>query len=167
VESRSRDSGSRGRVPDMTETPYRPLIRRQVDLERAWRRLMGPGDFSHHSLWLMVVLADDRPFPHLVEIDEAVEPPDPDEVAGFARFLRHLVIDMGEGSRVALLRSRPGPPGVTDEDRAWAQATYAACRPKVRISRHRVLRTAGGCRTKKRPGRKLPRPLCPIPPAAR
>lgn len=112
----------------MTETPYRPLIRRQVDLERAWRRLMGPGDFSGHSLWLMVVLADDRPFPHLVEIDEALDPPGPDEVAGFASFLRHLVTDMGPGSRVAFLRSRPGGPDVTDEDRAWAQATYDACR---------------------------------------
>jgi hypothetical protein len=112
----------------MTEMPYRPVIRRQRDLEATWRHLMGRGGFDGHSLWLMVILPDDRPFPHLLEIDEATSPPGSEELEGLSAFLRVLVTDLGEGSRVAFLRSRPGRRGVTDDDRAWAGATYDACR---------------------------------------
>ncbi len=113
----------------MTEPPsYRPEIRTQADLAEVWAHLMGPGGYARPSLWLLVILADHRPIPHLVEITGADEPPAENELAAFARFLRSLADDLGPGARFATLRTRPGSDTVTDLDRAWAASAYDACR---------------------------------------
>lgn len=106
--------------------PSRPPIRTQADLERTWRLLMGPGGYGASSLWMMLIL-DDRPVPHLVEITGADDPPDPEEKNGFVSLLRSVGSRTGPGLRVAFLRSRPGTPAVTARDRTWA-AVYAATR---------------------------------------
>ena len=103
---------------------FRPTIRTQADLEEAWRTLMGPLGFSQHSVWLMLVDASDRPDPHLSRIDEADDPPTTAELSGFAEMLRTLHAELVPGGRVAFLRSRPGPAGVTADDRAWAAALH-------------------------------------------
>ena len=103
---------------------FRPTIRSQQDLEDAWRRLMGPLGFSGHSIWLMLIAADDRPFPHLTQIEEAVEPPPPEDLAGFAEMVAELRTEFAPGGRLAFLRSRPGGSGLTPDDKAWAEALY-------------------------------------------
>ena len=52
-------------------TPFRPTVRSQADLEAVWKHLMGPWGFGGHSVWMLVIDADDRPFPHITEITEA------------------------------------------------------------------------------------------------
>ena len=72
-------------------TSYRPVVRSQSDLEAVWKHLMGAQTsdrgFGGHSLWLVVIDADDRPFPQITEITEAVEPPDDEMVSSIATFL--------------------------------------------------------------------------------
>ncbi len=108
----------------VTGMTFRPTIRTQQDLEDAWRSLMGPLGFSGHSIWLMLIGADDQPFPHLTRIEEAEHPPTPDGLSGFARMIGELLADFAPGGRVAFLRSRPGNGGLTPDDRAWAHALY-------------------------------------------
>jgi hypothetical protein len=105
--------------------PFRPVVRSQSDLEAVWKELMGELGFGGHSLWLLLIDADDRPLPQITEITEAVEPPDDEMVTSVATFLGHLAAD---GHRFAFLRSRPGHGGLTDNDRAWARSLYEAGR---------------------------------------
>jgi hypothetical protein len=107
---------------------YAPVIQTQADLEQVWRRLMSPLGFSGHSVWLMFIGADDRPVPQLTQIEDALTPPDEQVLGGLAQVLRSVVDDLVPGGRVACLRSRPGRPAVTDDDRAWASGLYDACR---------------------------------------
>lgn len=111
----------------MTEQRFRPHVTTQAELEAAWRELMGPWSFGRHSIWMMLIV-DDRPFPHLTEIAEAEEPPGAGHVDGLAEVLLMLDRDVAPGARVAFLRSRPGKDVVTDVDRAWATSLYAAAR---------------------------------------
>jgi hypothetical protein len=105
--------------------PFRPVVRSQSDLEAVWKELGGPWGFGGHSLWLLVIDADDRPFPQITEITEAFEPPDDGMVDSLAAFIGELSKD---GDRFAFLRSRPGHGGLTANDRAWARALYEAGR---------------------------------------
>jgi hypothetical protein len=106
---------------------FSPVLTTQVELERAWRQLMGPWSFGGHSVWMMLVV-DDRPLPHLTEIAEAEDPPDGEQVDGLAEILLMLDREVAPGARVAFLRSRPGRDVITDTDRAWATGLYAAAR---------------------------------------
>jgi hypothetical protein len=101
---------------------FDPVIRSQQDLADVWSRLMRPLGFSRRSVWLMLIGADDRPIPHLTEIEQAEDPPDPAELQGMAEVISELATELAPGGRVAFLRSRPGAPGVTADDRAWARA---------------------------------------------
>jgi hypothetical protein len=108
----------------MPDQPYRPLLRTQSDVEAMWRRLMEPLGFGGHTIW-MVVIENDRPLPRIVEIVEAVEPPEDEDAEAFGGFLAELA---SPGCRFAFLRSRPGGGSATAADRAWARTLYAACR---------------------------------------
>ncbi|WP_432476669.1 hypothetical protein [Nocardioides sp. GXQ0305] len=103
---------------------FRPTIRTQQDLEDTWRHLMGPLGFSRETIWLMLIDRDDQPFPQLTQIDDATTPPSGDELAGFTALVGELCSEFAPGGRVAFLRSRPGPGGLTTRDRAWARALY-------------------------------------------
>ena len=111
----------------MTTTPFSPTIRTQADLRDAWQLLMGPGAYSGHSVWMMLIL-DDHPFPHLTEITDAEEPPAAEDMGGLVELLRMLDREVAPGARVAFLRSRPGVGEITETDRAWAASLYAASR---------------------------------------
>lgn len=111
----------------MTSPRFAPDLATQAQLEEAWRELMGPWSFGRHSIWLMLIV-DDRPLPHLTEIDEAVDPPVPDQVEGLAEMLLMLDRDVAPGCRVAFLRSRPGKDTITADDRTWASRLYSAAR---------------------------------------
>jgi hypothetical protein len=110
-----------------TRKPYRPLIRTQEELQRAWRHLMEPLGFATRSLWLMVIEDDDRPVPHLTELTDLAELPDPRS----ARDMGELVSAVSAAlplARLAFLLSRPdtGPPATPDH--AWAEVVYDAAR---------------------------------------
>lgn len=107
---------------------FAPIIRSQQDLEDAWRQLMGPFGFSGRSIWVLLVDSEDRPFPHLTQIEQADAVPTPEELGDFAQTVALLLEEFAPGGRVAFLRSRPGAPGVTDDDRAWARVLYDAGR---------------------------------------
>jgi len=108
----------------MNETPFRPVLRTQSDVEQMWRRLMKPLGFSGCSLW-MVVIEDDRPVPQIMEIVEMPLAPEEGDAEAIAGVLAHLADD---GSRFAFLRSRPGGGRPDASDRAWARALYDAGR---------------------------------------
>lgn len=108
--------------------PFRPIIRTQADLELAWRQLMSPLGFGRHSIWMMLVDTDDRPVPQITEIEDADEPPTPEQTETMSGFFGRLVTDVCPGARLAFLRSRPGGGGANADDRAWAQSLYDAAR---------------------------------------
>ncbi len=108
------------------------VITTQAQLEEAWHDLMGPWSFGRHSLWLLVI-ADDRPVPHLTEIELDADPPGAEDLDGMAQVLDMLAEDLGPDIRVAFLRSRPGIDTITATDRAWASSLYAAAR-RARVS---------------------------------
>ncbi len=108
--------------------PLRPVIRNQADLEQAWRTLMEPLGFSTHTMWVMLIDPDDRPFPQLIEVVDTTPDPTPEEQESFAAFLRHFPSEPASGGRLAFLLSRPGRNGVGPTDRRWAASVYDACR---------------------------------------
>ena len=108
----------------MTDEPFRPLLTTQAELETMWRRLMSPLGFHAHTLW-MVVVQDDRPIPHLLEIVEASEAPVDEDVEAFAGVLAPLA---RPDTRFAFLRSRPGGGSPDGDDRAWSRALHDAGR---------------------------------------
>ncbi|MCW2792648.1 MAG: hypothetical protein JWO76_1746 [Nocardioides sp.] len=111
----------------MTKNPAESVIRSQSDLEAVWCDLMGAGGFGGHTVW-MLLIADDRPLPQIVEITDAETPPDEEGRRGFAEVLTGVADLVGDDVRFAFLRSRPGGPTITEDDRAWAAALYDACR---------------------------------------
>jgi len=102
-------------------TPFRPVLRTQVQLEAAWRHLMGPHSYSGRSVWLMMITSDDRPLPHLAEFAELPEVPDDALVDGLTSVLA-ATVEEARPVRLAFLLSRPGLDGVRPADRAWARA---------------------------------------------
>jgi hypothetical protein len=108
----------------MTETPFRPVLHTQADVEQMWRRLMTPLGFTGSSLW-MVVVEDDRPLPRVMEIAELPMAPEAGEAEALAGVLERLA---DEGTRFAFLRSRPGGGRPDESDRAWARTLYDAGR---------------------------------------
>ena len=108
----------------MTETPFRPVLRTQADVEQMWRRLMTPLGFAGCSLW-MVVVEEDRPVPRMMEIAELPMAPEAGETEALAGVLERLA---DEGTRFAFLRSRPGGGRPDESDRAWARTLYDAGR---------------------------------------
>lgn len=112
---------------DTLSEPFRPTIRTQADLERAWRHLMQPLGFSRSTLWMLLLDADDRPLPQLVELEDCPARPEPEALEGLAE-MASIVLADHPGGRWAFLRSRPGGATVTDTDRAWAHGLLAACR---------------------------------------
>jgi hypothetical protein len=101
---------------------YCPTIRTQSDLEHTWRQLMEPLGFGGHSLWFMLIGADDHPYPGLTEIEDSEEVPTPDDLEALGELLASLLPAMAPGGRVAFLLTRPGRDGVTARDRDFAAA---------------------------------------------
>ena len=127
MEERSRDACRGATLDVMSTSPFRPLVTTQAELQETWRELMGPWSFGGHSIWLMLI-QDDRPFPHLTEFSETEDPPAAGSVDAVAHMLQMLEVEIAPGARVAFLRSRPGKDVITEIDRAWATCLYAAAR---------------------------------------
>ena len=107
-------------------TTYRPRIRHDVDLERAWRVIDPPGQPRPHAFWIMLIGPDQRAHTRVVQVEEAFDPPPPGRRHVFVDFLAELARTTPGGvERVAFLRTRPGRLGHTAEDLAWAECLYA------------------------------------------
>src|SRR5688572_29061921 len=111
-------------------TPYRPTIRSQADLEKAWRRLIRPLGFHRRSVWLLLIDGDDRPTPVMTEVTDLPEAPDAEATDGFGHVLGDLLEHVDPAGRWALLLSRPGAHPTDEADRAWAGALYATVRSR-------------------------------------
>jgi hypothetical protein len=124
VDDRAHGLANRGIVVGMDQTPFRPLLRTQSDVETMWRRLMTPLGFRSCSLW-MVVIEGEQPVPKVMEFAEMPTAPEEGDIEALAGVLAHLG---APGTRLAVLRSRPGGGRPDASDRAWARALYAAGR---------------------------------------
>lgn len=111
-------------VVAMSETPFRPLLRTQSDVETMWRRLMSPLGFRSCSLW-MVVVDGEQPVPKVMEFAEMPDAPEDGDAEALGTVLEGLA---APDTRFAFLRSRPGGGRPNEHDRAWANALYAAGR---------------------------------------
>lgn len=108
-------------------------IHSAADLRQRWRALMGPLGFGGRLLWFAFVGPDRRLIKVLSDMPIGVRPV-PDVVDGLMTTLGVLVGDLGEGSTVALLLTRPGGGTISTADRRWADAlTEAAERLDVPI----------------------------------
>lgn len=111
--------------PDGTTPP----VRTQADLHRHWRDLIRPLGFATARLYVGFVMPEGEVVPHLIDIDDLPDLPDPELVGNLMGILAS-VLDrtLPAGARVAVLYARPGRRGVTRADRAWASALLAAAR---------------------------------------
>ncbi|MFD1825156.1 MULTISPECIES: hypothetical protein [Mumia] len=100
----------------------------QRALHERWCALMGELGFSRRALWLACVDVDRRMVPPLVKIDECPTSPDPAGVRQLLAQARSLVDDGAPDGSLAVLLTRPGRAGITEDDRAWARALLDAGR---------------------------------------
>jgi hypothetical protein len=108
----------------MNQTPFRPVLRTQSDVEQMWRRLMSPLGFSSTTLW-MVVVEDEQPLPRVTEFAGLPESPAAGDAEALAGVLENLATPQ---ISCAFLRTRPGHGRPDLHDRAWAQTLYDAGR---------------------------------------
>ncbi|MGH3641462.1 MAG: hypothetical protein ACRDUX_20805 [Mycobacterium sp.] len=92
-----------------------------ADLHQRWRALMGTLGFGERLLWFAFIGPDRRLIKVASHVPVAASP-EPALVENVMTALKVLVANVGEGSTVALLLSRPGVGDVTDADRQWATA---------------------------------------------
>ncbi|WP_426242123.1 hypothetical protein [Nocardioides sp. LHG3406-4] len=105
---------------------YRPHIRNEYDLERAWRIIAPPQEPRPHSLWIMLIGEGRRAFTQLTQVEDAFTVPPPESGHVLPDFVRELVDAVPAAvERIAFLRTRPGHFGPTNEDLAWAECLYA------------------------------------------
>jgi hypothetical protein len=104
-----------------------PVVRTQSDLDALWRTLMGPLGFGYPRLYVVFIPPDGRCVPHITEVSDLSELPDP-LVIGNLLGICSTLLDrtLPSGSRVAFLHARPGGRGITAADRAWGAALLAA-----------------------------------------
>lgn len=102
-------------------SPRDTIVHTTSDLFALWQGLMGEGGFSRRSVWLLFLDEDGRPEPVIVPIDDVPQVPDRRSVNGLATVVSGLIAE-GMAASVALLVSRPGHRGMTEDDRRWARA---------------------------------------------
>ena len=115
-------------IPPMTHPADLPPVRTQDDLRRVWRMLMGPLGFGRRSLWLLVLDADDRPTPFILQIEDLPARPDPAQVDDVVRLCQEVLCGPASGASVVFLLTRPGRGGLTPEEALWAGALHRAVR---------------------------------------
>lgn len=94
---------------------------------------MGPLGFSERLLWMQFFGPDGRMTPVLSQIADLPQAPDVQLVDNLMMICRRLCDDLAGGS-VAMLLSRPGPAGITAQERLWARRlTEAAAAAEVAL----------------------------------
>ncbi len=117
-------------MDELSDELARLRLRTQSDVQRLWELLMRPLGFSSTTVWLCAVDEDGRPIPHLSRIGDPGDRhvPSSEEVAALVDALRHLTGEAGGALGFALLLSRPGRSGLSQEDRRFAADVLGACR---------------------------------------
>ena len=119
-------------IPPLTRPSDLPPVRTQDDLRRLWRMLMGPLGFGGRSLWLLVLDADDRPTPYILQIEDLPRRPDPTQVEDVVRLCQEALCDPSSrtpnGASVVFLLTRPGRRGLTSDEILWARDLHRAVR---------------------------------------
>ena len=116
-------------IPPLLPPEDMPAIKTQSDLARHWRALMGPLGFSRPVLWLMFLDPSGRCDGMVTQVDEIPETSDPELLANLLGICAQVIdSELQPGSRVAFLRSLPGPRELTDGDRSWARGLLDAAR---------------------------------------
>lgn len=115
----------------MTLLPIPPVdtatepIGSPADLQQRWRALMQELGFGERLLRFAFVGPDRRLLKVLTDVEIGVRP-SRRMIDSLMWQLSTLVDGLGEGHTVALLMSRPGRGGVSDNDRRWCAALTAA-----------------------------------------
>jgi hypothetical protein len=94
-------------------------IHSPADMRQRWRALMGPLGFGERLLRFSFVGPDRRMVKVLGDVPIRLSP-EPELVRSLMVALSGLVHQVGEGSTVALLLTRPGVGPVSNGDRQWS-----------------------------------------------
>lgn len=121
-------------IPPLLPPERTPPIRTPGDLHRQWRAFMGPLGFGSRTLWMLFLAPDGRIEQPIPQIGDLPLQPRARLVRNLLGVCAMVLDDLGGGGSVAFLLARPGPPGLTDHDRAWEQALgRAAAEERVRL----------------------------------
>ncbi|HWJ66755.1 MAG TPA: hypothetical protein VNT31_08765 [Nocardioides sp.] len=103
-------------IPQLRRPEDMPPVTDQASLAHAWRALMGELGFASPQLWLLF-LDGDR-LRNLLKVEDVPLDPTDRELAG----VRSLLEPVADRPRsCAFLYARPGGPGRTPGDLAWAR----------------------------------------------
>ncbi len=117
-------------TPPLNRPEDMPPIRSQADLYQLWRALMGELGFAAPQLWMVLLDADARCTPVIQKIEDIPHVPDPQMLDNLMTVCRGILDEVLPGGSVAFLLARPGSPGLTASDRAWAAGLSAAARER-------------------------------------
>jgi hypothetical protein len=106
--------------PQLASVP----IRSADDLTARWTSLLDPPVFGARSLWLTWVGDDGLMLPVIVPIDDLPDEPDRQLLSGLLQVAGGVLTDQlpDDDGHIAFALCRPGPPEVTMDDDAWAEA---------------------------------------------
>lgn len=94
-------------------------IHSAADMRQRWRALMGPLGFGERLLRFSFVGPDRRMVKVLGDVPIKMTP-EPESLRNLMEALSKLVHQVGDGSTVALLLTRPGVGPVSSSDRRWS-----------------------------------------------
>lgn len=113
-------------IPPLRRLEDMPPIRTQEDLCQFWRSLMGPLGFGCRRIWFIMLAADGRLLPGLVQVDDCPSEPDPVMLGHLMDRILELLDADAQRHSVAFLWSRPGSAATTEADALWGKAIRAA-----------------------------------------
>ena len=121
--------GDRGlrRSWGMTSTDI-PPVRTHADLELAWRRLIEPLGFGSRQIFAILLDADGRVHPSIVNVTDCPAAPDGQMLVNLARSLRTVRDEADPDAAFAMLWARPTHAGTRASDIQWVRAITAVMR---------------------------------------
>ena len=92
-----------------------------------------PLGFSERLLWVILLTAEGRVTPVVLQVEDLPRLPDPGLLDPLMSVIGQVCGELGEGTAAVLL-SRPGGAGITPAERTWAQQlSDAAAAADVRL----------------------------------
>ena len=105
----------------MTEMkPREPGIGDDGELRALWSTVLDEAAYSRWSLWMYFVDDGGRPLRRAMPIDDFPVDPDEELAERLAFLVGQLMQQDGTTAGVLLALTRPGEPGVSPRDKAWA-----------------------------------------------
>lgn len=109
-------------IPPARRPEDTPAIKTQEDLCQQWRSLMGELGFGQRYLWALILDADGRVLPGIIQIEDCSAAPDGLMIRALMRSLRRVLKDDCAEASLAFLWSRPGSAETRATDIGWATA---------------------------------------------